>query len=193
MDQAKEERIRLFRKEFGEAVYKAEDKAAQDKLEVMIYRLDKMDYFTAPASTKYHGAHEGGLFEHSMNVMRSLVHLTKALELHWIRPESPYIIGAFHDLCKCDQYERVWIGEDDGRIGYQYRKNTLLKGHGTKSVAILSTFMQLSEEEVSCITYHMGAFCPEEEWKDYTHAIHTYPNVLWTHTADMMAAHILEV
>ena len=69
-----------------------------------VERLKSDGFFTAPASTKYHGAYEGGLFEHSLNVTNSLVELTKQNSLTWGRPESPYIIGMFHDICKQDQY-----------------------------------------------------------------------------------------
>ena len=58
---------------------------------------------------------------------------------------------------------------------------------------LLSQHLSLTMEEILCIRYHMGAFVDQKEWNDYTRAIHTYPNVLWTHTADMLAAHILEV
>lgn len=60
-------------------------------------------YFTALASTKYHGDHEGGLFEHSLIVARELVLLTERNQLHWIRDRSPVIIDLFHDICKIDQ------------------------------------------------------------------------------------------
>ena len=68
--------------------------------ENIVERLKSDGFFTAPASTKYHGAYEGGLFEHSLNVTNSLVELTKQNSLAWGRPESPYIIGMFHDICK---------------------------------------------------------------------------------------------
>ena len=157
--------------------------------------LISMGFFTAPASTKYHGAYEGGLFDHSVNVTLSLLELTKNCNLKWQREESPYIVGMFHDLCKVDQYRidnsvPYVVGEP---TRYEYRKNTLLKGHGDKSVMLLSRFYTLTEEEIMCIRYHMGAFTPQEEWNDYTGAIHQYQNVLWTHTADMMAAHIKEI
>lgn len=51
----------------------------------------------------------------------------------------------------------------------------------------------LTMEEILCIRYDMGAFVDKSEWNDYTRAVHLYPNVLWTHTADMVAAHILEI
>ena len=40
----------------------------RDGLEDLLSWLQKSDFFTAPASTKYHGAYEGGLCEHSMDV-----------------------------------------------------------------------------------------------------------------------------
>ena len=150
-------------------------------------KLDKMGFFTAPASTRFHGAHRGGLYEHSLHVMDNLVMLTEKLGLKWEREDSPYIVGLFHDLCKCDQYSM----DDDYK--YSYNGETLFRGHGVKSAMLAGTLLQLTEEEVACIVYHMGAFCDKDEWSDYTRAIHRYPNVLWTHTADMMAAHIDEV
>ena len=72
---------------------------------------------------------------------------------------------------------------------YEYNTNTLLKGHGAKSVLILSQFMTLTEEEMLCIRYHMGAY-EKEEWQEFDMAIKKYPNVLFTHTADMLASKV---
>ena len=150
------------------------------------FQLADMGFFDAPASTKYHGSYPGGLFDHSFNVTMSLVAITKQMGLVWERPESPWIIGLLHDLCKADQYNQT-------PAGYEWRKDTLFAGHGTKSVVLASTLLKLTEEEVACIVYHMGAFTEQEEWSNYTRAVHKYPNVLWTHTADMAAAHIKEI
>lgn len=135
---------------------------------------------TAPASTKYHGNVKGGLYRHSCKVTEELVRLTIKLDLEWQRKDSPYIIGMFHDLCKIDQYEK---NED----GYEYNSNTLLTGHGDKSIMLLSQFMTLTEEEMLCIRYHMGAYF-KDDWTGYDMAIKKYPNVLYTHTADMLAS-----
>ena len=153
----------------------------------MLDWLVNRGFFKAPASTKYHGAHEGGLYQHSASVMEFLVQLTKDNDLHWQDERSPYIVGMFHDLCKIDQYLPFMDCES---ISWDYNPNTLLKGHGEKSVMLLSQFYTLTEEEICCIRYHMGAFTPKEEWNDYTGAIHAYPNVLWTHQADMLASHV---
>ena len=54
----------------------------------------------------------------------------------------------------------------------------------------LSKYFTLTEEEILCIRYHMGAFTEKEEWNDYTRAVNKYATVLWTHTADMLASHV---
>ena len=71
--------------------------------------------------------------------------------------------------------------------------DTLLKGHGDKSVMLLSQFYTLTDEKIMCIRYHMGAFTDKSEWNDYTRAVSQYPNVLWTHQADMLASHVAGV
>lgn len=167
-----------------------------DKLAVQFIDKDFRDwlvengFFTAPASTKYHGNYEGGLFDHSFCVMNILVELSAKNDLKWQREASPFVIGMFHDLCKIDQYnpnKQEAIDEPP----YLYNTNTLLKGHGDKSVMMIASHLQLTEEEVMCIRYHMGAFTEKEEWNDYTRAVHKYQNVLWTHHADMIASHII--
>lgn len=153
-------------------------------------------FFTAPASTKYHGSYEGGLFDHSLEVMNTLVYLTENCQLDWARAESPYLVGMFHDLCKIDQYKGPLLTNDlngGPLVLWEYREDTLLKGHGDKSVMLLAQFMALTTEEVMCIRYHMGAFTEKEQWRDFTGAVKAYPNVLWTHQADMIASHVVEI
>lgn len=157
--------------------------------------LDK-GFFTAPASTKYHGNYEGGLFDHSYMVAHYLKKLTEECRLDWQNPRSPLLVGMFHDLCKMDSYQHPVIAETLGGeeirddFKWEYATDTLLKGHGDKSVMVLAQYFKLTEEEIMCIRYHMGAFCDKSEWNDYTRAVHKYTNVLWTHQADMLASHV---
>lgn len=145
-------------------------------------------YFTAPASSKYHLAYEGGLFEHCSNVALNLIFLTNKLDLKWEREESPWLIGLLHDVCKVDQY--IW---DPILKKYTWNKDQVVLGHGDKSITYIEEHIcKLTEEEKACIRWHMGAFDEKENWSRYTAAIHEYPNVLWTHSADMMASHIVE-
>jgi len=94
-----------------------------------------------------------------------------------------------YDLCKMDAYKI----DPENPFGWIHKDDLLIKGHGDKSVIILSTLMQLTEEEMLCIRYHMGAFTDKEEWNYYTRAVNKYPNVLWTHHADMLASHVAGV
>lgn len=167
--------------------------------------LAENGFFVAPASTKYHGNYEGGLFDHSFLMMNLLVELSAANGLKWKRPESPFIVGMFHDLCKIDQYKLLSSEpvlelrpQDETFKGsfvvrFDYNQDTMYKGHGDKSIILLSQFTTLTDEEIACIRYHMGAFTEKEEWRDYTRAVHTFPNVLWTHQADMLASHVVGI
>ena len=149
--------------------------------------LKNAGFFTLPASTKFHGAKDGGLYAHSLAVAETLLTLTTRNNLKWSRPGSPVIVGLFHDLCKLEAYESApggWMHTDTSKHLYT--------GHGDKSVLMLAPWMQLTAEEVACIRWHMGAFDDQSQWSHYTAAIHQFPNVLWTHQADMIAAHILQ-
>lgn len=190
-----EERIEKFNNLMGDIV----------PTEVKKDLLDK-GFFTAPASTKYHGNYEGGLFDHSYTVARYLKKLTEYCRLDWLNHRSPLLVGMFHDLCKIDQYIPQYEMREELEpsllndpkptkfvetlCGYEYNPDTLLKGHGDKSVMVLAQYFKLTEEEIMCIRYHMGAFCDKSEWNDYTRAVHKYTNVLWTHQADMLASHV---
>jgi 23S rRNA maturation-related 3'-5' exoribonuclease YhaM len=155
-----------------------------DTAEDMAYELRDKGFFDAPASTKYHGNYPGGLFQHSYMVTLALLDLTDNLHLTWERPESPYLVGMLHDLCKTDQY----VQKEDGT--YEYAKNLPLTGHGDKSVILAQKLTFLTDEEVLCIRWHMGAYDEKENWNALGAAIEKYPNVLYTHTADMIASRI---
>lgn len=121
-----------------------------------------------------------------MNVADQLVKYTEMLDLKWQRPESPYYIGLFHDLCKMDEYIQTATGYE--RVN---DKELELIGHGDKSLMKLIEIMALTEEEIYCIRYHMGPY-EKDRWAQYDLAIQKYPNVLYTHTADMYASKLLD-
>lgn len=154
----------------------------------IVWKLKEMGFFVAPASIKHHGQYEGALFDHSFVVANTLVSMTKRLELKWEHERSPYIVGMFHDLCKLDNYVKT---NDEA---WEYNNATLLPGHGEKSVIMaLRLLGNLTDEELYCIRWHMGAFDDKENWNSYGRACTKFPNVLYTHTADMVAARIVGV
>lgn len=177
------------------------DGLMKDKISNEFYDwLIKNGFFTQAASTKYHGAYEGGLFDHSYEVTQVLLDMTQRLNLQWKRPESPYIIGIFHDLCKIDNYITVTdepgeimmgTGDVKGReIHFEYNPNCILTGHADKSIMLLSQFVNLTEEELLCIRFHMGAYEGQDQWDNYDKAIKKYETVLFTHTADMYTSKV---
>lgn len=160
-------------------------------------------FCSAPASTKYHGNYEGGLFDHSLAVASKLIDFTNALELKWEKPTSPFTVGILHDLCKIDNYKKIvtrpasfdleTLAEDPEEYYYEYNNEPIVKGHGTKSVIYaLMLGGTLTREEVACILYHMGAF-EHDSASDYANAVERYPNVLFTQTADMYASRVWRV
>lgn len=94
-------------------------------------------FLDAPASAHHHGNYPGGLFDHSLNVAVALKQMTEAMHFQWQDNESPYIVGMFHDLCKVDHY----TADENGNYHYS---DTVINGHGEKSIAILSTMITLT-------------------------------------------------
>lgn len=163
--------------------------------------LDNSGFYEQAASTRFHGDYRGGLFDHSLEVTKKLLELTDKLGLQWQRPESPYIVGMFHDLCKVDEYKiditkegKVNFGEEDvvGEEVEIKKEDTIIKGHGEKSIIYLSQFLTLTEEEILCIRFHMGAY-NTDDWNAYDKAIKQFETVLWTHTADMYASKVKNI
>ena len=191
----KEERINDFVEYWTKRVDPVKDMMCST--ESLVNFLDENGFFTAPASAKYHGNVEGGLYVHSKAVCHRLEMLTHNNELTWTLPRSPYVVGMFHDLCKCDDYvekQGTLVDQVFFNYGthYEYNPNPIFKGHGAKSVMFLSQLIKLTEEEVVCIRYHMGAY-EKDDWAELDRAIKKYENVLWTHQADMLACKVDDV
>ena len=163
--------------------------------------LNKTDFFTAPASTKFHSAYEGGLCEHSLHVYKRLKNLVEnEYGNDWskiISAESIAIIGLLHDVCKVNFYKTdvknvkvdgVWEQKQIYTID-----DTLPYGHGEKSVYMINGFMRLTREEAFCINWHMGGFDPRAQ-NGYTlqNAFYMYPIAVLTHIADMQATYLDE-
>lgn len=152
-----------------------------------VEKLVKMGYFKVPASLSHHGTMEGDLYQHSKMIYLQLKEYTQKLYLSWKEERSPVVIAFLHDLCKTDDY--VLVGGE-----YVWNKNRILSGHGEKSVIMaLQLFPELTDEEVMCIRYHMGAYEGQEKWKTLGNAVKSYPNILWVHHADMIASQIWKV
>ena len=164
------------------------------KLDSLIdYLYNQTDFFYAPASTKYHAAYPGGLSRHSRFLTGTLIQLTKTGVCNtWERSESPIIIGMLHDITKTGCYV---VTEDCSGQHPCYTHNTdkveLSEIHGEDSLLKAQKLIDLTEEESACIRWHMGAY-EIDAWDGFDQAIRQFPNVLWTHTADMYASKVME-
>jgi hypothetical protein len=171
-----------------------------DKL--LEYLLSKSsDFFTAPASTRFHGSYEGGLVEHSLNVYDCLVDY-----LSWDRVKGTYkisysnesivIVSLLHDVCKINCYKagtrnvKDAYGVWQSAATYEFEDN-LPYGHGEKSVYIITGFMKLTRDEAFAIRYHMG-FSGIEDKRSIGDSFEKFPLSFALATADMEATYFIE-
>ncbi len=160
------------------------------------------DFFTAPASTKFHNNVKGGLLQHSLNVYDCLVSYfeserrTKLLGLEDVSDETLAVVALLHDLCKVNVYKETTRNQKDAsgvwrQVPYYEFKDELPYGHGEKSVYIISGFMRLSREEAFAIRYHMG-FSTEDDARNVGAAFEMFPLALALSIADTEATYYLE-
>ena len=132
--------------------------------------LEKSDFFTAPASTRFHGDHRGGLCEHSVNVFKHLVRLASTykkelgVEKWEQKAESIAICSLLHDLCKIGCYkvdmrnrkneQGVW----EKYPAYSFDEQEPMGFHGPKSARVIERYIKLTDEEWVAIATHMGAW-----------------------------------
>lgn len=125
----------------------------RDGIEELIrYLQEETDFFTAPASTKYHGAFAGGLLMHSINVCAEL-RLDPNSKVY--PTETLIIVALLHDICKANCYhaEKRNVKENGVWVEKQVYvfEDELPLGHGEKSLFLASKFIKLSDEEAAAI------------------------------------------
>ena len=161
---------------------------------------DACDFFRAPASTRYHGAYEGGLVEHSLNVYDCLCDYMarkRVKDVYGIdySAESIAIAALLHDLCKTNFYvESTRNVKENGvwkSVPYYTIDDRLPYGHGEKSVYIASGYMRLTRDEAFAIRYHMGFSGPEDA-NQVGKALEMFPLAFALSVADMEASYFLE-
>ncbi len=178
-----------------------QSKIDRDGASIFLKWLETTDFFTSPASTRFHGSYEGGLVEHSLNVYdrlrrNVLLDMTEDKELSEKQEESIALVSLLHDVCKADYYKLEMRNKKDEnnqwvQVPFYTVDNKLPYGHGEKSVYIISGFMRLSREEAMAINWHMGAFDDRVKGGSYdlSSAFESYPLAFNLHIADMMATY----
>ena len=160
------------------------------------------DFFTAPASTRFHSAYAGGLAEHSIKVYKRLLMLVQnEYGENWqdtISAESVAICGLLHDVCKINTYKvemrntkenGVWVQKP-----YFTTEDPMPYGHGEKSVYMVNGFMRLTREEAMAINWHMGPYDMRVKGGSFalSDVFYLYPTAMLMYMADLQAAYLDE-
>lgn len=206
-DMDKKELIARFESEMA--------KVKRPGIDKLMDYIRESDFYTAPASTKFHLSCESGLLQHSLNVLDALRGLlqeeqtnedgTKAwfytvagTSVAQIKDESVILIALLHDICKTYFYSTSTRNVKNEKTGKWekvpfYTVNDLMPlGHGPKSAMLIKNYIKLTSEEMYAIWWHMGFTDQHTDTMSLAAAIQKYPIVWALHTADMMASNFME-
>lgn len=191
IDQGKQQFVELYNKYITRT-------GAKELLDYLV----KSDFFTAPASAKYHMAESGGLCLHSINVCNRLASLVRAEYgedyAATYTDETIAVCGLLHDVCKVNYYavEQRNVKEEGGWVKKPFFKvdERFPYGHGEKSVFIINQYMRLSAEEAMAINWHMGGFDARVMGGSYalSDAFCKYKLAVLLHIADLEATYLDE-
>ena len=183
----------------------------REGIDSLIEFIRKSDFYTAPASTRYHSCHEGGLLEHSLNVYDRLE--AKFNDEVWkskvnVAKDNIIISALLHDLCKTYYYgtelknkkiysENGTKKDNNGRYDWEtvsvYTVDDKIPyGHGEKSVMMIENYIKLEPVERYAVRWHMGFSEPKENWTVLGCAIRKYPFILAIHESDLESTYLLE-
>lgn len=196
-------------------------KVNREGIDNLMTYIRNSDFYTAPASTRFHLACPGGLLQHSLNVYDCLMAKKNQYIWHhyleeYVGDESITIISLMHDLCKADTYKLGYKNQktyDKAKVAAanssqikrdelgSYIWETVSKyeiedsyplGHGEKSVILLQEYIELTDEEILAIRWHMGFSEDSSQYNSIGAAMEQWPIVLAIHEADLEASKLME-
>jgi len=171
----------------------------REGIDNLINFIEKTDFYTAPASTRFHGSYEGGLLEHSMKVYEILKHkvANTVIDIN-VSEDTLKIVALLHDICKVNFYkvdyrnakneQGVWE-----KVPYYTVDDLIPYGHCEKSVMMLTEYIKLTSEEKYAIRWHMGFTEPKEQYNTLSIAFKKYPLALLLHEADLEATYFYDI
>lgn len=175
----------------------------RDGADDLLKWLSESDFFVAPASTRFHGSHEGGLLEHSLNVYRCLKEIVQQAGLQdAYSPEAIAISALLHDVCKVNFYKKGFRNVKDDETGQWYKKEVYeidekfpCGEHADKSIIIIQNFIHLEPEEILAIRAHMGGWdTAVKGGNGFVGKIFERSKLaVFLHFADMAATYLMEV
>ena len=169
----------------------------REGIEDLLLYMDEIGFYTAPASTRFHGAESGALAKHSMNVMLVAEKLSFNLlgKGWWAENRDSVIICALlHDLGKAGQFGKPLYVENVLKSGkpatapFKYNDDLMTLPHEVVSVIEATKFIDLTEDEQRAIAWHNGLY------GIFKYDIQGKENELYMiiHFADMWASRVIE-
>lgn len=161
---------------------------------------NKSDFFTAPASTRFHGSYPEGLVEHSINVyhcLKDYLSRNRVKDIYGMDydDETIALVALLHDVCKINVYKTSYrnkkVNGEWQQVPYYEFEDEMPYGHGEKSVYMISPFMKLTREEAFAIRYHMG-FSNEDPARNVGYTFEHFPLAFALSTADMEATYFVD-
>ena len=181
----------------------------REGMETVIKHLDRLGFFVAPASTKFHLNVKGGMMQHSWNVCNTALMLREQMiamnpDLEGKLPEESVVLASLlHDVCKSNIYKEALLNRKNDQgywekvPGYEVDYTSLPLGHGEKSVIMLLTLgLKLTKDEMLAIRWHMTAwelaFQSPEQKANLQKAREIAPLCAIVQAADGLASALLE-
>lgn len=173
--------------------------------------MEREGFFSSPCSGAHHLAKEGGLAEHSLNVLGVMQDMSFLLcngpdPLSKEVQDAIIICSLLHDLGKCGDYGKPGYvpnmiksrkKDENGEYPlvqseakpFEVNKDLIPVDHEVRSVKIASKFIDLTEKEELAILWHNGLY---GTFKYQIQGKET-PLYLLLHFADMWASRVVEV
>ena len=158
------------------------------------------DFFTAPASTRFHGDYSGGLVEHSLNVyycLKDYLNRNRVKEEYGLNytDETIALVSLLHDVCKINVYKTSTrnkkINGEWQQVPFYEFDDQIPYGQGEKSVYMITPFIKLTREEAFAIRYHMG-FSGSDPVNNVGKSFEMFPLAFALSTADMEATYFCD-
>lgn len=159
--------------------------------------LATTDFYSAPASNRFHDAYEGGLISHTINVYNQMCEVWKIQKFNSVSPHSFTLVALTHDWCKIGLYESYMRNVKDEKTGqwnqvksFRWREEgpAFAFGHGVSSMFLVSRFVNLNGDEAAAIRWHMGSYrCADSEFSELQTCNEVYPLVLMVQFADVLS------
>lgn len=201
-----EEEIQVYREKFIGILNSIE--IDFDK-EGLIAFLDEQGFFTAPATATHSYAYDGGLCQHSIDVYESLSTLCSLDADNDLDLNSIKIVGLFHDLYKCNYYEKYtqnkkvyfeqgtkrdnlgkfdWVSSEAYKV--KEAADRIVYGDGAfTSYMLLSKYIPLTDYEVVALVNHNCGMDNGYSNRDLGNILSSNKLAIYLHSADMICTY----